>query len=87
MFSLPSSSPPPPQSPGSRASRVFPVRHSTVVVHGGEQQVIRKLVVVGVVSAEKTYIDCLSVLKEVGGVMTWYLFVCNMCESCMAAVT
>jgi hypothetical protein len=35
-----------------------------VVVHG-EQLVIRKLVVVGVVSAEKTYIECLSVMKEV----------------------
>ena len=44
---------------------MFPVRHSTVVVHGGEQLVIRKLVVVGVVSAEKIYIECLSVLKEV----------------------
>ena len=58
-------SPPPVlQSPGSRSSRLFQVRHSTVVVHG-EQLVIRKLVVVGVVSAEKSYIECLSVLKEV----------------------
>ena len=36
-----------------------------MVVHGGEQLVIRKLVVVGVVSAEKTYIECLRVAKEV----------------------
>lgn len=45
------------------------MRHSTVVVHG-EQLVIRKLVVVGVVSAEKSYIECLSVMKEVG-VVRW----------------
>lgn len=53
------------QSPDSRLSRMFPVRHSTVVVHGGEQLVIRKLVIVGVLSAEKTYIECLSVAMEV----------------------
>jgi len=44
---------------------MFPVRHSTVVVHGGEQLVIRKLVIVGVLSTEKTYIECLSVAMEV----------------------
>lgn len=37
-----------------------------MVVHG-EQLVIRKLVVAGIVSAEKTYIDCLTAMREVGG--------------------
>ena len=44
---------------------MFPVRRSTVVVHGGEELVIRKLVLAGILSAEKTYLDCLSVIKEV----------------------
>ena len=59
---------PPPsqtQSPGStRSSRIYPVRRSTVVVQG-EKLVIRKLVVAGIVSAEKSYLDCLNVMKEV----------------------
>jgi hypothetical protein len=36
-----------------------------VVVHGGEELVIRKLVLAGILSAEKSYLDCLSVIKEV----------------------
>ena len=44
---------------------MFPVRRSTVVVHGGEELVIRKLVLAGILSAEKTYLDCLSVIKDV----------------------
>ena len=53
------------QSPGStRSSRIYPVRRSTVVVQG-EKLVIRKLVVAGIVSAEKSYLDCLNVMKEV----------------------
>ena len=31
----------------------------------GEKLVIRKLVVAGIVSAEKSYLDCLNVMKEV----------------------
>ena len=56
------------QSPTTRASRMFPVRRSTVVVHGGEELVIRKLVLAGILSAEKSYLDCLSVIKEVSTV-------------------
>ena len=40
------------------------MRRSTVVVHG-EVLVIRKLVVAGVISAEKSYIECLTAMKEV----------------------
>jgi hypothetical protein len=51
-------------SPGTtRSSRIYPVRRSTVVVQG-EKLVIRKLVVAGIVSAEKSYLDCLNVMKE-----------------------
>ena len=53
------------QSPiNSSSLKYHAVRRSTVVVHG-EQLVIRKLVVAGIVSAEKTYIDCLVAMKEV----------------------
>ena len=44
---------------------MYPVRRETVVVHG-EVLVIRKLVVAGIVTAEKAYLDCLNVTKEVG---------------------
>ncbi|CAI8047642.1 hypothetical protein GBAR_LOCUS26353, partial [Geodia barretti] len=55
------------QSPGTtRSSRIYPVRRSTVVVQG-EKLVIRKLVVAGIVSAEKSYLDCLNVMKESTG--------------------
>jgi len=47
-----------------RTSRIFPVKRSTVVVHG-EQLVIRKLVVAGIVSAEKSYLECLNTMREV----------------------
>ena len=47
----------------TRASRLYPVRRNTVV--HGEVLVIRKLVVAGIVSAEKSYIDGLCVMKEV----------------------
>ena len=40
------------------------MRQNTVVVHG-EVMVIRKLVVAGIVTAEKAYLDCLNVAKEV----------------------
>lgn len=53
------------QPPSMHSSRIYPVRRSTVVVHG-EVLVIRKLVVAGIVSAEKNYLECLSVMKEVG---------------------
>lgn len=56
----------PPNSPLERSSRIFQgvqVKRSTVVVHG-EQLVIRKLVVAGIVSAEKTYMDCLTAMRE-----------------------
>ncbi len=56
-----------PTSPRERSSRIFQgvqLKRSTVVVHG-EQLVIRKLVVAGIVSAEKTYIDCLTAMREV----------------------
>ena len=43
---------------------MYPVRRETVVVHG-EVLVIRKLVVAGIVAAEKAYLDCLNVIKEV----------------------
>lgn len=43
---------------------MYPVRRETVVVHG-EVLVIRKLVVAGIVTAEKAYLDCLNVTKEV----------------------
>lgn len=36
------------------------------MVHG-EVLVIRKLVVAGIVTAEKAYLDCLQVTKEVNG--------------------
>ena len=61
------------QSPTTRASRMFPVRRSTVVVHGGEELVIRKLVLAGILSAEKSYLDCLSVIKEVSTMITGWL--------------
>lgn len=48
---------------------MFPVRRSTVVVHGGEELVIRKLVLAGIFAAEKSYLDCLSVIKEVSTVL------------------
>ena len=65
----------PPKSPLERSSRIYQgvqVKRSTVVVHG-EQLVIRKLVVAGIVSAEKTYMDCLTAMREVrcGGVEVW----------------
>ena len=53
----------PVQSP-TRSSRLYPVRHGTVVVHG-EVLVIRKLVVAGIVNAEKAYIECLTTMREV----------------------
>ena len=67
-FSLLSVNATQPQSSGTstRSSRLYPVRRSTVVVQG-EKLVIRKLVVAGIVSAEKSYIDCLHVMKEVSG--------------------
>ena len=40
------------------------MRCSTVLVHG-EALVIRKLVVAGIVSAERSYLSCLMVMKEV----------------------
>ncbi|KAL5477962.1 hypothetical protein EMCRGX_G024828 [Ephydatia muelleri] len=46
----------------TRTSRLYPVRRNTVV--HGEVLVIRKLVVAGIVSAEKSYIDGLTVMKE-----------------------
>jgi hypothetical protein len=51
------------QSLSARSSRMYPVRRNTVVVHG-EVLVIRKLVVAGVVTAEKAYLECLHVIKE-----------------------
>ena len=42
----------------------------------GEKLVIRKLVVAGIVSAEKSYLDCLNVMKEVRAspvAMFWFL--------------
>ena len=60
-------------SPTTRASRMFPVRRSTVVVHGGEELVIRKLVLAGILSAEKSYLDCLSVMKEVSTILCIYI--------------
>ena len=53
-----------PSQVAKRSSRIFPVRCSTVLVHG-EALVIRKLVVAGIVSAEKSYLNCLMVMKEV----------------------
>ncbi len=47
------------------------MKRSTVVVHG-EQLVIRKLVVAGIVSAEKTYMDCLTAMREVCVAMVIY---------------
>lgn len=47
----------------ARSSRIYPMRQNTVVVHG-EVMVIRKLVVAGIVTAEKAYLDCLNVAKE-----------------------
>ena len=41
------------------------------MVHG-EQLVIRKLVVAGIVSAEKTYMDCLTAMREVCVAMVIY---------------
>ncbi len=44
-----------------------------MVVHG-EQLVIRKLVVAGIVSAEKTYMDCLTAMREVCVTMVIYTY-------------
>ena len=45
-------------------SKSFQVRRNTVVEEG-EVLIIRKLVVAGIVAAEKSYIECLNALKEV----------------------
>ena len=49
---------------GLRMSKSFQVRRNTVVEEG-EVLIIRKLVVIGIVAAEKSYIECLNALKEV----------------------
>ena len=59
-------------SASARASRICQVRRSTVVVHG-EVMVIRKLVVAGIVTAERSYLECLMVMKEV-----IYMHVCQL---------
>ena len=45
-------------------SKSFQVRRNTVVEEG-EVLIIRKLVVAGIVAAEKSYIECLNAVKEV----------------------
>ena len=49
---------------GIRMSKSFQVRRNTVVEEG-EVLIIRKLVVAGIIAAEKSYIECLNALKEV----------------------
>ena len=49
---------------GIRMSKSFMIRRNTVVEEG-EVLIIRKLVVAGIVAAEKSYIECLNALKEV----------------------
>ena len=59
---------------------MYPVRRETVVVHG-EVLVIRKLVVAGIVAAEKAYLDCLNVIKEVSMSLMCVIAFCIFNES------
>ena len=59
---------------------MYPVRRETVVVHG-EVLVIRKLVVAGIVAAEKAYLDCLNVIKEVSISLMCVIAFCIFNES------
>ena len=56
------------------------MRRETVVVHG-EVLVIRKLVVAGIVAAEKAYLDCLNVIKEVSISLMCVIAFCIFNES------
>ena len=68
-----------------RMSKSFQVRRNTVVEEG-EVLIIRKLVVAGIVAAEKSYIECLNALKEVGGLhqlqVTQYLIITDNACTC-----
>ena len=60
---------------------MYQMRRS-VVVHG-EVLVIRKLVVAGIVSAEKTYLDSLLVMREVSNLGNGGQEKARVCITCM----